>query len=430
MKRALFENDFKIVENKKKVALVPILIIIVAIIAGVIYNAVLGSAFNLGMDFTGGYVINIELGDKLTDDNYDSYKKKAVDIAENLADDEGNVYGIKISAVQRQISVSESSNGGGIRLEYQAVADEDKMLEINEQLKDEYEKQMFYVEPVVTLGTETGTFTATYPDSFTESLVGFESDRIAKLSAAGYALASNITISNDGKSFVVKLTSAVTTGDIAALTEAMTLDDGYSGEVTLPDQTGAAVSDETLKTTMLGIFVSLCLMLVYIVFRFTLISGISAIVALLHDLIIMMCGMVIFHIEINATFIAALITILGYSINNTIIIFDRVRENLRLYRGKRINGKLVKSDYIANKSVQETIWRSINTTLTTLLTIATIAIFGVSDIQVFALPIIFGLLAGTYSSVLIAPTIWAMLEKHFPEKIKAKKNKVGKRDTI
>ena len=131
----------------------------------------------------------------------------------------------------------------------------------------------------------------------------------------------------------------------------------------------------------------------------------------------------IFHIEINSTFIAALITILGYSINNTIIIFDRVRENIKFYANKRLNGKLVKPAYIANKSVQETIWRSINTTLTTLIMIAMVAIIGVTDIRIFALPIIFGLLAGIYSSVFMAPTIWAMLAKSFPGTIKAPKAK-------
>ena len=100
-----------------------------------------------------------------------------------------------------------------------------------------------------------------------------------------------------------------------------------------------------------------------------------------------------------------------------------MRENLKFYANKRINGKMVKPAYIANKSVKDTVWRSINTTLTTLIMIAMVAIIGVPDIRVFALPIIFGLLAGTYSSVFLAPTIWALLEKAFPGKVKQPKAK-------
>lgn len=203
----------------------------------------------------------------------------------------------------------------------------------------------------------------------------------------------------------------------------MAIADNYGGMVSDGGQTSSTVSSEILKSALLAVSVALLLMLVYIIIRFELLSGIAAVLALLHDILIMVCCMGIFHIEINSTFIAALITILGYSINNTIIIFDRVRENIKFYANKRLNGKLVKPAYIANKSVQETIWRSINTTLTTLIMIAMVAIIGVTDIRIFALPIIFGLLAGTYSSVFMAPTIWAMLAKSFPGTIKAPKAK-------
>ena len=165
-------------------------------------------------------------------------------------------------------------------------------------------------------------------------------------------------------------------------------------------------------------------MLVYIVIRFELLSGLAAVVALAHDMLMMVCFMAIFHIELNSSFIAALITVLGYSINNTIIIFDRVRENMRFMFGKKgPNGKLIKPAYIANKSVQETVWRSINTTITTLITISLVAIIGVSSIRIFALPIIFGLISGTYSSIFLAPTIWSMLASYFPGSLKAPKVK-------
>ena len=113
--------------------------------------------------------------------------------------------------------------------------------------------------------------------------------------------------------------------------------------------------------------------------------------------------MLIFRITINSSFIAALVTILGYSINNTIIIFDRIRENIKggVYE-KETNSK------IANISVKETMSRSVYTTLTTFITIALVAIIGVSDIRDFALPIAFGILSGFYSSVFLTPGLWAI----------------------
>ena len=118
------------------------------------------------------------------------------------------------------------------------------------------------------------------------------------------------------------------------------------------------------------------------------------------------CALPICHIEINSTFIAALITILGYSINNSIIIFDRVRENMR-----SVYAKDMTSEQIANKSVRETLMRSINTTITTLIMIVMVAILGVTDIKIFAFPIIIGLISGTFSSIFIAPSLWALFQR-------------------
>ncbi|MCI9518997.1 MAG: protein translocase subunit SecF, partial [Clostridia bacterium] len=191
--------------------------------------------------------------------------------------------------------------------------------------------------------------------------------------------------------------------DVAqSVKSAATIDDRYSGLVSLGSATSASFSAELLWSALAAILASVVLMLVYIAFRFELTSGLSAIIALFHDILIMFCFMAIFRIEINSTFIAALITILGYSINNTIVIFDRIRENKKSEMAKTSTAA-----FIANKSVGETLLRSVNTTLTTLLTIGMVAILGVRDIKIFALPIIIGLLAGTYSSIFISPPIWA-----------------------
>lgn len=416
----LFQQDYKIVENKKKVFIIPAVVVAVALILGIIFRFTFGSAVNLGMDFTGGYSMTVTLGSELNDNTFADYESLARQTAKDLTDENGEKYGLEISSVQRQGEASEAA----LLLKYKAVkgADETKMAEINERLNDALSAAMFFIRPSVTVnGT---TVTAVY-DNKDLDLTNDETELSNKLTEAGFSV-SAITIEN--KTVTVTLASAASESDKGKLADALTITDVYSGKVSEGGQTSSTVSTEILKSAILAISVALLCMLIYIIIRFELLSGIAAVVALVHDLLIMFCGMVIFHIEVNANFIAGIITILGYSINNTIIIFDRVRENMKLLGGKRLNGKLVKPAYIANLSVQETIMRSINTTLTTLVTISMVAIIGVPSIRVFALPIIFGLLAGTYSSIFIAPTIWAMLMKAFPGAYKGDKVKKPKGD--
>lgn len=168
----------------------------------------------------------------------------------------------------------------------------------------------------------------------------------------------------------------------------------------------ATASGELINKAFLSVGLAMILILIYIVFRFDLFSGISAILALLHDILIMLACVIIFNIQINSSLIAGIITIVGYSINNTIIIFDRVRENVKPYKSKM--QKLdVKS--IIDDSVNSTLTRSFFTTLTTMITISVLAMVGVQALTEFALPIIFGLVAGFYSSVVIAPSIWGLM---------------------
>lgn len=140
--------------------------------------------------------------------------------------------------------------------------------------------------------------------------------------------------------------------------------------------------------------------LIYVTIRFEFTSGVCAIIALVHDILIL-CGIYsIFRIAIDINFIAALLTVLGYSINATIVIFDRIRENTR-------HAKKQTYSEIANTSINQTLSRSINTTITTLLTIGMVYIMGVTSIRVFAMPIIIGIIIGTYSSICIAGNVWS-----------------------
>lgn len=188
--------------------------------------------------------------------------------------------------------------------------------------------------------------------------------------------------------------------------------ENYSYAISAPEVVTATASSELLMNAFIAMLVAMVLILIYVAFRFEITSGLAAVLALFHDLLVMTSLVLIFRITINSSFVAALVTILGYSINNTIIIFDRIRENTR-------NGKFEKAtnSEIANASVKQTMTRSILTTLTTFITIAMVAIIGVSDIREFAVPILVGILAGFYSSVFITPGLWAIAYR------KPKKNK-------
>ena len=165
----------------------------------------------------------------------------------------------------------------------------------------------------------------------------------------------------------------------------------------------ATVGKELWKSAITSILVAAVLMLLYITFRFEVLSGIAAVIALIHDLAIMVSFYIIFRVPVNTSFIAALLTILGYSINATIVIFDRIRENARL-------SKKTSFADVVNTSIWQTLGRSINTSLTTLFTLVVLYIIGVQSIKEFALPLIVGIVAGTYSSVFISGPVWAALK--------------------
>lgn len=172
----------------------------------------------------------------------------------------------------------------------------------------------------------------------------------------------------------------------------------------------ASTFTKLLKNSVWATLAAVAVILIYICIRFTLSSGLAAILALCHDVLVMIALTAIFRIEVNVTFIAAVITIVGYSINATIVIFDRIREL------KKADSLKDASDAeIANRAIADTLGRSILTTLTTLVVIVSLAIvcsiMGVTSMNEFAFPIIFGLLAGAYSSVLLSAPMWVMLRK-------------------
>lgn len=172
-------------------------------------------------------------------------------------------------------------------------------------------------------------------------------------------------------------------------------------EVKNKDVVSPSTGKELARSAVWMSILAALAILIYVTFRFEFVSGVCAVVSLVHDVLIL-CGIYsICRIAIDTNFIAAVLTVLGYSINATIVIFDRIRENTR-------HAKKQTYSEIANISINQTLSRSINTTVTTLLTIGMVYILGVTSIKGFALPIIIGIAIGTYSSICIAGNIWAV----------------------
>ena len=321
---------FDVVQKKKIWFIVPAAILALAIVVGIIYGFVFeGDVFNLGMDFTGGYSLNVVLGTQLNDDAIkEEQEEKLKEIIESDITGENGEFisGLLVKSIA---------------------------------LQGEGADMAFYVK-----------FTSPYNYG---QMMG-DQDR------EGY-------IDIISRKIIDELVS----------------DDIYAGYVTNGDTVSATVSSELIMTAICGVIMSVALMLIYIAIRFELLSGVVAVICLMHDISMMVLFMLFFHIEITSTFVAALITILGYSINNTIIIFDKVRENSRDMIGAL-------PSEIANSAVKTTLVRSINTTITTFITVLLVCIaslfFNVMDLVVFTLPLMAGLIAGTFSSVLIAPSIW------------------------
>ncbi len=171
---------------------------------------------------------------------------------------------------------------------------------------------------------------------------------------------------------------------------------------------GSTVSGDTQKTAIISSLVAVLLILVYITIRFQFTSGLASVVCLAFNIFTMLAFYSLIQIPVNSNLIAACLTILGYSINATIVIFDRIRENT-----KKSNGDFSEN---ANTAIHQTLGRSINTTITTLLTIGMVYILGVDSIKNFALPIIIGIVAGVFSSIFLGGPLWDIFNKVFASK--------------
>lgn len=180
------------------------------------------------------------------------------------------------------------------------------------------------------------------------------------------------------------------------------------------ENVGAVVGGELQRQALLALLIASVAMVIYITVRFEFRFALTAIAALLHDALIVLAFFSIFRLEVNAPFIAAILTILGYSINDTIVIFDRIRENLKNRRKEQLAD-------VVDSSIRLSLRRSINTSLTTLLVLVTIFAFGGVTLRPFMTALLVGVFFGTYSSIFIASPLWlAWKEKDSRGNISAK----------
>ncbi len=165
------------------------------------------------------------------------------------------------------------------------------------------------------------------------------------------------------------------------------------------------ISSEMKRAALISTLIAGVLMLIYITVRFRDICfGLGALIPLIHDCLIVLAMYTLLQIPVNNTFIVALLTIVGYSINNTIVVFDRIRENRPVYKPFEL-------DRLCDDSIFQTLGRSLGTSFTTVVMILLLFVLGVQSLRWFALPLLVGMIAGTYSSLFIASPVWYLLEQ-------------------
>ena len=252
----------------------------------------------------------------------------------------------------------------------------------------------------------------------TSTSVTFNEDlSIAQLDADVKPLFQNVT--GDAE---IQTQKVAGTNDVYIKTRVLSLDEREQVSKALQDAYGieekaitfetisSTVSNEMRKDAVIAVIVAAICILIYIWFRFKDIrfAG-SAVIALMHDVLVVFACYAIMRISVGNTFIACMLTIVGYSINATIVIFDRIRENLAGMKNAALED-------VVNTSITETLTRSIYTSFTTFVMVAVLYILGVATIKEFSLPLMVGVIAGGYSSVCITGVLWYLMKRHSDKK--------------
>lgn len=220
---------------------------------------------------------------------------------------------------------------------------------------------------------------------------------------------------DDNKGFAVRTVGVLSKDEIAKTKTFFHDKYGTDPNVSTVSPT---IGKEIARNAFIAVLIASAVIVLYVSIRFRLTYAVSAVIALLHDAFVMIVMFSLFQIEVDLTFIAAVLTIIGYSINDSIVTFDRNRE---LYKQKKRVRDIKDLEEIVNSSIRQTIGRSINTVLTVLFPVITLLIFGSESLRNFSLALLIGLVVGTYSSIFVASQIWLMLENRRLKKGKNKK---------
>lgn len=216
---------------------------------------------------------------------------------------------------------------------------------------------------------------------------------------------SIITAGQDSQQVIIKTTTPLDSKQREAVFGLIQTEYGLTDDAFMAgEQFGPAIGREISQRAIISILIATAAMLAYISIRFKFNYGIAAVIALVHDTLALLAIYAIFRTTVSSSFIAAILTIVGYSINNTIVIFDKIRENVKQQRK-------ASPAQIANLSIRQTMTRSIFTSLTTFSVILMLYIFGVSSVREFAFPLLWGTVIGTYSSIFIAGPLWVYLNR-------------------
>lgn len=348
------KKQFRIVENGKIWCAISIGIILIGLVFFIIYG------FNLGIEFAGGVQLTVNV-ENITEENFADVRTTVKDALTEI--------GLNVSTDQR-ITVDGIIEGAmfGYKAEINGVKTDTAILEIVRIMYTQGGSELTDAQKT-TLKEHLG------EDFDFNGYASIES----RLSAYGLVTLENETVS-------------------------------------------PSVSTKLFQNALLALGASLIGMGIYITIRFRTLGGfssaISAVVALVHDVLIMLSFVliagVIWGLQINSTFVAAVVTIVAYSINNTIVLFDRIRENQKI-------GSFPNVATMVNKSVFDVLGRTIFTSLTTILAIVVLSIVGVPAIQEFTQPIFVGLVAGTYSSIFVVTPVWTLFALRKDKLLKVKK---------
>ena len=215
---------------------------------------------------------------------------------------------------------------------------------------------------------------------------------------------TQVSLGENGKNATVQFKNDLSKDEVSKIKN--TIDKSFGNDPTV-NTVSPVIGQELAKNAMMALLYAAIGIIIYITFRFEWRMGLSSVLALLHDAFMIVAVFSLFRLEVDITFIAAVLTIIGYSINDTIVTFDRVRENLHKIK---VITKPEQIDDIVNRSIRQTMTRSINTVLTVIIVVVALLAFGAPSIFNFSLALLIGLISGVFSSVFIAVPLWGIMK--------------------